>query len=50
MRAATWSMRSAGWWNLPLLAVEDQKAFLQARVLDLIWTLREASSSHRSRF
>jgi hypothetical protein len=39
-----------GWWNLPLLAVEDQEAFLHARVLDLIWTLREASTSHRSRF
>jgi hypothetical protein len=38
-----------GWWNLPVLAVEDQDAFLQARVLDPIWTLREASTSHRSR-
>jgi hypothetical protein len=39
-----------GWWNLPVLAVQDQDAFLEARVLDLIWTLREASTSHRSRF
>jgi len=39
-----------GWWNLPVLQVEDQDAFLQAKVLDLIWTLRESSSAHRSRF
>jgi hypothetical protein len=31
-----------GWWNLPILAVEDQDAFLQARELDLVWTLRES--------
>lgn len=39
-----------GWWNLPVMAVEDQDAFLEARVLDLIWTLRESWSAHRSRF
>jgi hypothetical protein len=39
-----------GWWNLPLLAVEEQDAFLQVRVLDLIWTLREAPAGLRSRF
>jgi len=39
-----------GWWNLPVLAIEDQDAFLQAKVLDLIWTLRESPSAHRSRF
>ena len=36
-----------GWWNLPVLAVADQDAFLEARVLDLIWTLREAEADCR---
>ena len=39
-----------GWWNLPVLAVEDQDAFLEVKVLDLIWTLREAPAGLRSRF
>jgi hypothetical protein len=39
-----------GWWNIPILQIEDQDAFLEAKVLDLIRTLREAPSSTRSRF
>ena len=39
-----------GWWNLPILDVEDQDAFIQEKVLDLIRTLREAQSSYMSRF
>ena len=39
-----------GWWNLPILDVEDQDAFIQEKVLDLIRTLREAQSSYTSRF
>jgi hypothetical protein len=39
-----------GWWNLPLLQIEDQDAFLQTKVLDLIWALRETPTGHRSRF
>ena len=31
-----------GWWNIPVLDVEDQDAFIQAKVLDLIRNLREA--------
>jgi hypothetical protein len=39
-----------GWWNIPIIQVEDQEAFIQAKVLDLIRTLRESPSSYRSRF
>ena len=39
-----------GWWNIPVLAVEDQDAFVRSKVLELIRTLRESPSSYRSRF
>ena len=38
-----------GWWNIPVLQIEDQDAFLEQKVLDLIRTLRESPSSYRSR-
>ena len=39
-----------GWWNIPILDVEDQDAFIQAKVLDLIRNLRETPEAYRSRF
>jgi hypothetical protein len=39
-----------GWWNIPILQVEDQDAFVKEKVLDLIRTLRETPSTCRSRF
>ena len=38
------------WWNIPILQVEDQDAFVKEKVLDLIRTLCESPSSYRSRF
>jgi hypothetical protein len=39
-----------GWWNLPILDVEDQQAFVEDLVLNLIKTIREDPSTYRSRF
>ena len=39
-----------GWWNIPILQVEDQDAFIEEKVLDLIRMLRESPSAYRSRF
>jgi hypothetical protein len=40
-----------GWWNIPILQVEDQDAFVKEKVLDLIRTLRETPfSAYLSRF
>ncbi len=39
-----------GWWNIPVLQIGEQDAFLEAKVLDLIRTLRETPDSYRSRF
>lgn len=39
-----------GWWNIPILQIEDQDAWLEAGVLELIRTLLESPSSYRSRF
>jgi hypothetical protein len=39
-----------GWWELPILDVEDQPAFVEDLVLELIRTIREEPSAYRSRF
>jgi len=39
-----------GWWNIPILQVEDQDAYVKEKVLDLIRTLRETPHAYRSRF
>ena len=39
-----------GWWNVPVLEIEDQDSFLEAKVLDLIRALREAPAAYGSRF
>ncbi len=39
-----------GWWNIPVLQIEDQDAFLEAKILELIRTLREAPDAYQSRF
>ena len=39
-----------GWWNIPVLEVEDYDAFVKEKVLDLIRTLRETPHAYRSRF
>ena len=37
-----------GWWNIPIMQIEDQDAWLEAKVLELIRTLRETPDAYRS--
>ena len=37
-----------GWWNIPIMQIEDQGAWLEAKVLDPIRTLRETPDAYRS--
>jgi hypothetical protein len=39
-----------GWWDVPLLQVEDQDAYIQAKVLDLVRNLREHAGVGRPRY
>ncbi|HEX5140149.1 MAG TPA: hypothetical protein VFX19_04350 [Dehalococcoidia bacterium] len=39
-----------GWWDVPLLQLEDQDAYVQAKVLDLVRNLRDHAGVGRPRY